>query len=561
MMSLAAVAVAACEMLIPWLIAQAIDAALTHHDTKSLDLVGSAILLVVGALYVFHVLYLRAEVGVLYAATFRLRQLLYTRILDQPIGFFARAKSGELNHRVINDVEVLKAHGVYIFSELPFAVLTVVGVLTIMFASDWHLASMTFAFLLIAAAISAWLGRPLPTIRHAIQSLGASLSQRLTEAFAGIRTVKIFGLEDYEAQRLDVVSRAGTDHEIHEGRIGARVEPVLELMEMLGVVLIVWYGAHLIVDGRITPGILVAFIAYLELLSEPVSRSGRYYRHYLACRGIMERLATFVASLPRGLPRERGLWPTVAIDVVYEDVAFSYPGAGRHAIHGISFSARPNDIIAIVGRNGAGKSTLVDLLLRFWKPDSGRIRAGGVDLPLWSEAAWRATTGVMPQEVFLFHASLAENIAYGRPNAARAEVEKAAKLAGLEPLLQRLPQGLEAIVGDRGQKLSGGERQRVSLARVVLKDPRLIILDEPTAGLDGESLRALGETVMAMAKERLVFVIAHRIETVRLATHVLLLDQGRIVAEGTPEQLESSNDLFRSLFTDSRAEQQNSQLL
>ena len=357
MMSLAAVAVAACEMLIPWLIAQAIDAALTHHDTKSLDLAGIAILLVVTALYFFHVLYLGAEVDVLYAAIFRLRQLLYTRILDQPIGFFATAKSGELHHRVINDVEALKAHGVSVFSEIPFAALTIIGVLTIMFATDWHLASMTFVFLVVAAAISAWLGRPLPNIRNAIQSLGASLSQRLTETFAGIRTVKIFGLEDYEAQRLDLLSRAEADHEIQEGRIGARVEPVLELMEMLGVVLIVWYGAHLVVDGRITPGILVAFIAYLELLSDPLSRSGRYYRQYLACHGIMERLATFVASLPRGLPREQGLQPTVAIDVVYEDVAFSYPGAGRHAADGISLSARPRDIIAIVGRNGAGKST------------------------------------------------------------------------------------------------------------------------------------------------------------------------------------------------------------
>jgi ABC-type multidrug transport system fused ATPase/permease subunit len=312
-------------------------------------------------------------------------------------------------------------------------------------------------------------------------------------------------------------------------------------------VLIVWYGARLVAAQAMTAGTLVAFIAYMELLSEPVSRAGRFYQHIQVCRGVLARLVEFLGDMrPRAATRG-GARPRGPMTVRFEHVSFTYPGTGRRAIDGVTFETGPGILLAIAGRNGAGKSTLVDLLLGFWRPDGGRIVVGRHELDAWDQEFWRATIGGIPQDVFLFHASLADNIAYGRLDASRADIEHAAASAGLAPLLRRLPDGLETPVGDRGQRLSGGERQRVALARLLLKNPQIIVFDEPTSGLDGEAVRDLYKTLVELSRARTVIVIAHRPDALELATRVVLLDGGRIVAAGRHAELLSTNALYGSL--------------
>lgn len=546
-----AAAVAACELAIPWLLQEAVDVALGHGDPSSLNRIGGMMIAVICALYLAHYLLLRVEARVLYEGVFRLRQRLYTHLLSQPLAFFSRKRTGELVHRVVSDTSVFEDNAVYLFSDLPFELLTVAGVLTLMALTDVRLAVIVVFFLIAASLVSAYVGRPLPTLRKSLQTVGAAFTARLQEALSGIRTVKSFGGERHEIARLDEENRRFLALDLKEGRVEAFLLPVFDLMELLGVVLVVWYGAHLMIENRITAGGLVAFLAYMEILAGPVSRADSYYRHFLQCRAVCERLASFLSE-SEPLPRtpahiQPAVPPVEPRPIIFDQVSLTYPGSERPAIDRVSLTVQPGEVIAIVGRNGAGKSTLMDLLLRFYDPTSGRIVIGETDLRQWDVDAWREAVGIMTQEVFLFHATVAENIAYGRPAASAVEIEACALEAGLGGLLKRLPTGLQTVVGERGSRLSGGERQRIALARLFLKNPKVLILDEPTAHLDGEALRDVAQAMSRLSAGRTTFLIAHRPEIIRLANRIILLDNGRAVAEGTYEALMASEPLYASL--------------
>lgn len=544
-----AVGVAGCELAVPFFLQEAVDAALDLRGAR-LDTLGLSMLGVIVLLYVLHALMLRVEAHILYRGTFRLRRHLYLRILHQPLAFFTRRKLGEIQHRVMNEPDAFEDHGVHLFSDLPFDLLTVAGVLAIMAFTDLRLTAVAAGFLVTASIISAYVGRSLPDLQKKVQGSKALLNTRLHEGLAGIRAVKTFGREPYEVARLDESSREIVALETRGGGVESYLVPIFDLMELLGVVLVVWYGAHLIVQKEITPGNLVAFLFYMEILAGPVSHIEKYYRHLQKFRAVAGRIGAFLAELS---PVQAAAAVSVALHrpralpIVLRDVCFTYPGNDRPTLQGLNFSIGANEVVAVVGKNGSGKSTLMDLLLQFHEPTGGRIVAGGTDLRAWDMNAWRQAVGYMSQDVFLIHASVAENVAYARPEASRAEIEAVVTQAGLQDLVRRLPQGLDTVVGDRGSRLSGGERQRIALARLFLRDPQLLILDESTAHLDAEASLEVNRVIARLALGRTVLLISHRPETLALADRVLLIDAGRVIADGSPEHVARSQPLFRSL--------------
>jgi ABC-type multidrug transport system fused ATPase/permease subunit len=545
-----ALVTAAAELTIPWLLRQAIDTALGEISGTSLEVLGLWMLGVIVLLYIVHMTLLRVETRMVYEASYDLRRRLYTHILGQAFAFLQRHRTGELIHRITADVRLFEDNAVELFSDLPFALLTVIGVLTIMALTDLRLVVLVVLFLCVASVITSYLGRPLPTLRKSIQGIGALLTGRLQETLTGIRTVQAFKNERHELARLDEANRNILQMEVQQSKLEASLFPLFELMELLGVVLVVWYGSWLIVQQQITAGALVAFMAYMEILAGPVSRAGDFYRYFQTCRVVGERLQNLLddhETLPsHGSKRP----PGAALDIVVEGVSFQYPRSTRAVLREVSFTVQAGETIALVGRNGAGKSTLLDLLLRFYDPTAGRILAGGVDLRQWDLDAWRGSVGVMTQDVFLFQATIAENIAYGCLEASRAEVEEAARASGVEQLVQRFPSGLDAVVGERGATLSGGERQLIALARLFLRKPHLLLLDEPTAHLDTEALYQVGIALKRLMAGRTTFLIAHRPETIHLAERILLLDRGRLLATGTHEALLVQSPLYRKLLAE-----------
>jgi ABC-type multidrug transport system fused ATPase/permease subunit len=543
-LSLTLLGVWICELSIPFLLGDTVDAAVSKTAGAEIPRLGAAILMIAIALYALHTAYLRAETRLVARATFRLRQHLYTRLLEQPLSWFSRPRKSEIAQRLMSDSEVMDAHAIYLLADVPFAVLTVLGVFTVMLWMQPLLASLVSVVLVAVAGVSHRVARPLGTLEKSVRHRWARLGGKLQESLDAFRTVKSFGRERYEARRLDREGERLLRAEIAAGEVVARLEPLLQLITTFGFLAVVWYGAVLVYDGTLTPGRLVAFIAYMELMREPVRDAGAYHTHYKQSAAMLGRIAGFLQqlgfSLPSGHAKSEG-----ALTVEMEDVHFAYPDGGRAALKGVSLSAAPGEIVAVIGENGAGKSTLMDVLLGLLPPDRGTVRVGGIALEEWDATAWRNATAVLPQTALLFHASIGENIRYGAPEAGDEEVGAAVEQAGLSSVIARLPRGLKTVVGDRGEKLSGGERQRVALARALLRRPRLLVLDEPGSGLDAAALPCLGRILRDGRRDRVTFVISHDPETVACADRVIVIESGRIACICNPSEIGSAHEAFR----------------
>ena len=543
-----ATVMAVAELSIPWLIKDAIDAVL--DETASIDL-NSWLALTLGvlaALYLAHVLLLRTAAQMILHCAYNFRGRLFTHIHSQGLPFFQRHRTGELTHRVTSDAKIFETEVAQLLRDVPGELVVVVGVTAMMMMLPAGLALVIIVFMIAAAAVTGYLGQPLPTIRKSAQRIAARLSARFQETLAGVRTVQGFKNERYELSRLDEENRRIRDLELQEGKVYAFMEPLGDMIELLGLVLLVWYGGYLIIDRQITAGMLVAFIAYMEILARPLGRAEAYFRSVQTTRAVGERLRELLEdreSLPaHGHRLSAGAAPSVDV----ERVSFRYAGGERDVLCSVSFAVRPGEVVALTGRNGAGKSTLMDLVLRFYDPTSGRILADGVELREWNLEDWRRSAGVMTQDVFLFHGTVLENIAYGRPTATREEIERAVGDSGVDRILRRFPNGLETVVGERGTQLSGGERQSIALARLFLRKPKLLILDEPTAHLDGEALQLVRAALRPLMDGCTTFVVTHNPDTIRLAQRVLFLENGQLVGDGTHDALYAENAGYRGLW-------------
>jgi ABC-type multidrug transport system fused ATPase/permease subunit len=545
-----AVVMAGAELSIPWLIMEAIDAVVDETRTIDLNAWVAVALGILAALYLAHVLLLRTAAHMIMHCSYRFRSRLFAHIHAQALPFFQRHRTGELMHRVTSDTKIFETETASLLREAPGELVVVVGVTSMMVMLHAGLALAVIAFMVVAAVLTSYLGRPLPSLRKSAQRVGAQLAARFQETIAGVRTVQGFTNERYELSRLDGENRKILGLELKEGKVYAFMEPLSDMVELLGLVLLVWYGGYLIIADKITAGGLVAFIAYMEILARPLGHAEAYYRSVQSSRAVAERLGELLEDremLPvHGDRSASGGAPSI----VFEGVSFQHAGGDREILRDISFAVTPGEVVAIAGRNGAGKSTLMDLLLRFYDPTSGRIHAGGIDLRAWNLEAWRRSVGVTTQDVFLFHGTIRENIAYGRPEATSEEIEQAVRESGLDRITRRFPKGLETLVGERGTQLSGGERQAIALARLFLRKPSVLLLDEPTAHLDGEALQLIRAALKPLMQGSTSFIVTHNPDTIQVANRVLFLENGELVADGTHEALYSANARYRALWED-----------
>ena len=536
----------------PMVVRYLLDAAFIDRDRSILDRI--AIILVVlfsiQALLNYAQTYLLSAVGERVVAG--LRQELFGRLLIMPPGFFAERRTGELTSRLTTDIGLLQGVLSHQIAEFSRQILALVGGIVLLTLMQPRLTLTALGVVPLVVGSALFFGRRLRRMTTAVQDKVADATAVAEEAFSQIRTVQSFVQEPAERQRYGERIGESVRAALVRAQIRGVFFGVLTFSTFVGIVIVLWQGGLLVLAGQLTPGELVQFLLYTITIAAAIGALASFFSSYQEAVGAAQRVFEILEtdpaitdpSSPLELPSPTGG------SVSFEGVSFRYNRDPTLAwtVEDIDLTCAPGEIVALVGPSGAGKTTLVSLLPRFWDPDRGRVLIDGIDIRLLRLADLRSAMAIVPQDPALFSGTIRENIAYGRPGATLAEVESAARGAHAQEFIERLPDGYETVVGERGIKLSGGQRQRVAIARAILKDPAILILDEATSNLDTESERLIEDALTRLLVGRTTLIIAHRLSTVRRADRLVVMDRGRIVEEGTHGELLERRGLYARLY-------------
>jgi subfamily B ATP-binding cassette protein MsbA len=390
------------------------------------------------------------------------------------------------------------------------------------------------------------MGQVRPLQRATRERLG-EVSARLQDNLSGIRVIKSFSQEERESGRWSELVGQHHGAQVTALNIWGRYNPALALLNGLGGVLVLGVGARMVMAGQLTLGELFAFLSYVAMFYQPIRALVNVSETLQSALATSERLFEILDEVPdvRDAPDATAL-PRLQGHVIFHNVSFRY-GTGEEVLSGIQLEARPGELVALVGRSGAGKTTLVNLLARFYDPTGGHITVDGYDLRTVRQRSLRAQIAMVLQDTFLFNGTVAENIAYGRPDAGPEEIERAARLANAHGFIDELPEGYDTQIGERGVKLSGGQKQRLAIARAVLADPAILILDEATSSVDSESEMLIQQAMERVMRGRTTFVIAHRLSTVKHADKIVALEEGRVAEVGDHASLLGQGGVYSQL--------------
>ena len=480
----------------------------------------------------------------------RLRDEVYEHLQGMSLSFFNNRATGELMSRLTNDVNRLTRASSQAPALAVRQVFTFLVLLGVVFSREWRLATIAVLVFPLIGLLLMKMGKKLQAINKRGQEKIAELNVVIQETFTGTKIVKAFGREAHERERFKRANRLLYDLLMRDVKVDELTSPLMEFIGALGIGAALWYGGYRVIQGETTPGTFFSFLTGLLMLYGPIRKltnvSNQIQQTIPAAERVFELLdlRQTVVDRPHARPL-RALRQTIA----FEQVSFRYEDGAGPVLHDISLLVNKGEMVAFVGMSGAGKSTLADLIPRFHDVTHGRITIDGIDIREYTLASLRAQIGIVTQETILFNETVAHNIGYGKPAASSDEIVHAAQIAYAHEFIQELPQGYDTVIGERGVKLSGGQRQRIAIARALLKNPPILILDEATSELDAASEFMLQKALANLVVGRTVFVIAHRLATVMRADRIVVVDGGHIAEMGTHEELLAQKGLYNRFHT------------
>ncbi len=548
----------AIDMVLPKIIEQVIDQGLVQKERSFLL---QAALLVIGLGMIKAILINRRIFrthGIAHKIAYDLRNRLYNHIQHLPFSYHDAVQSGQLISRCIEDVSAIQNFTASGLMNLLQVIVLMIGVTIILFISNWKLALIAMLPVLPMLRMTISFGQRVGNLFYVVDDTMGEVSSRLQENVIGAQVVRAFARENFENERFNLSNRKLYNAQIRTIQEFARVVPTTNLLIALVTILILWFGGQMVIQKQLTLGELVAFNSYLLLFAEPAQQLSWLVNQGSEAAAGIKRTFEVLQTRPEIVSPENAIpLDNVRGKVAFENVSLRYASESTVALENINLVIEPNQVVALIGATGSGKTSLVNLIPRFYDVDQGSVRIDGFDTRLLDLETLRKQIGIVLQTSLLFSATIHENISYGKPDITMQDIIAAAKAAQAHDFIMELPDQYATLIGERGTTLSGGQRQRIAIARAILLDPRILILDDSTSSVDMKTEKMIQEALTKLMEGRTTFVIAQRLSTIRRADLILVMENGQIAERGTHQELLTLNGLYRDIYELQLREQEN----